>query len=189
MFGSARRGHSEGTIGAHIAELHGNLQIVKSLVDLTSHPMSKAEESNLQILIEVHDLFKKDALKGASIFHPQSHASLAATFLRRQGIDDSLVSIVQRHDKPYSLFRRRDILGAKLAEEFLRLKSEIEDHDLFLTFQIIDNCTQGKLSPGGENSVDWTIHQWGSNGLRREYRALHSQVVEAVVSRKKRHGA
>ena len=73
-WGKPRRGHPEGTVRAHIQELERNLEAM-------SVPKGSEQYWKLKLLIHVHDSFKKESRKGVPISHPESHASLAKTFL------------------------------------------------------------------------------------------------------------
>src|SRR4051812_5872310 len=90
-WGKPRKGHPEGSIRAHIAELERNLAALSSR--LTDEQIDK-----LRILIHVHDTFKPDAVEGARILDPRSHASLARAFLAEFTDDRELLTIVQFHD-------------------------------------------------------------------------------------------
>ena len=86
-WGKPRRGHPEGTMRAHIAELEGNLALL---------PVNRESETywKLMVLIHVHDTFKKDSRSGVPISDPNSHASLARRFLSEYCRDADLLQMV-----------------------------------------------------------------------------------------------
>src|SRR5262245_18791904 len=73
-WGQPRRGHPEGTVRAHIAELERNLDGLRPR-------LTEDETWKLRILIHTHDSFKAEAKSGVPIGDPRSHASLARAFL------------------------------------------------------------------------------------------------------------
>ena len=137
-WGKPRRGHPEGTIRAHIAELERNLE--------TLRPRLRGEGDywKLKLLIHTHDTFKPDADSGVKITSPHSHASLARAFLAEFCDDADLLTMVQLHDEPYALYRQFDHRGSWDSDRFDALLKAIRDWDLFLAFLVIDGCTKGK---------------------------------------------
>src|SRR5689334_22221364 len=97
-WGTPRRGHPEGTIRGHIAELERNLDALRSRV-------SEEDYWKLKLLIQTHDTFKPDADTGVKITSPRSHASLGRAFLAEFCDDADLLAMVQFHDEPYALYR------------------------------------------------------------------------------------
>jgi hypothetical protein len=137
-WGEARRGHPEGTVRAHIAELERNLNALRP-------NLSEVDYWKLRLLIHSHDSFKAVAKPGVPIAAPESHASLARAFLAEYCDDPDLLAMVQYHDEPYALWwkagRKRGKLDRKRFDALLR---NIADWNLFLAFNIIDGCTAGK---------------------------------------------
>jgi hypothetical protein len=136
-WGRPRRGHPEATIRAHIAELEGNLEKLKP-------SLSESDYWKLKLLIHVHDSVKPDCERCVAITHPKSHASLARAFLAEFCDDTDLLAIVQSHDEPYALFRQFKARGTYDETRLARLLENIKDWNLFLSFVIIDGCTDGK---------------------------------------------
>jgi hypothetical protein len=149
-WGEPRRGHPEGTVRAHIAELERNLQALKQRV-------SETDFWKLKVLIHTHNSFKRDARPGAPIASPKSHASLARAFLAEFCDDPDLLAIVQYHDEPYALYRQWKSKGAFEPARLEELINAIEDWNLFLVFSIIDGCTEGK----SREPVRWFFVQVG----------------------------
>jgi hypothetical protein len=136
-WGEARSGHPEGTIAAHIAEIEGNLQSLRS-------KLNDADYWRLKLLVHTHDTFKPDAARGVAITDPRSHASLARAFLAEFCDDADLLAMVQYHDEPFALWRQVAATGQCNQERFAALRKSIEDWNLFLAFNIVDGCTAGK---------------------------------------------
>jgi hypothetical protein len=146
-WGEPRSGHPEGSVRAHIAELEQNL-------DLMRQRLSDDEYWKLKLLIHTHDTFKADANRVAPITHPRSHASLARTFLSEYCDDPDLLNMVQFHDEPYALWRQNE-KGNLDQQRFSSLLSTISDWNLFIAFNIIDDCTVGK----SRQPLQWFLQQ------------------------------
>jgi hypothetical protein len=136
-WGGARPDHPEGTVRAHIAELERNLDALRSKLTLD-------ECWKLRLLIHTHDTFKGEAEEGVPIAAPNSHASLARRFLAGYCDDPDLLAMVQYHDEPFALWRQYASRGSCNQERLRSLLSRIDDWNLFLAFNVIDGCTEGK---------------------------------------------
>lgn len=136
-WGEARPGHPEGTVRAHIAEIEPNLEVLKP-------KLSDADVWKLKLLIHTHDSFKADSKPGVPITDPASHASLAKSFLAEFCDDADLFAMVQFHDEPFALWRQVESKGTYSQQRMAALLSNIKDWNLFLAFNIIDGCTEGK---------------------------------------------
>ncbi len=73
-----------------------------------------------------------------------SHASLARAFLVRFCDDPDLLAMVQYHDEPFALWRQLEAKGRFNQTRLDALLTTIKDWNLFLAFNIVDGCTQGK---------------------------------------------
>lgn len=135
-WGKPRRGHPEGTVRAHIAEIELNLEELRS-------KLSDDDYWKLKLLIHTHDSFKREAERGVVITHPASHASIARAFLAAH-CDSDLLAMVQYHDEPYALYRQLEGDRQYDQKRFDALLNAINDWNLFLAFNIIDGCTAGK---------------------------------------------
>jgi hypothetical protein len=136
-WGEVRPGHPEGTIRAHIAELERNLAQLRAKV-------SETDYWRLKLLIHVHDTFKGEAQRGAPIAAPDSHASLARGFLAEFCDDADMLAMIQYHDEPFALWRQLKLKGRLNEERLTTLLTSIHDWNLFLAFNIIDGCAEGK---------------------------------------------
>ena len=147
-WGKVRPGHPEGTIRAHIAELERNLERLRA-------KLSETDYWRLKVLAHTHDTFKAEARPGAPIAAPDSHASLARAFLAEFCDDADMLAMVQYHDEPYALWRQFKFKGRLNEERLTTLLASIRDWNLFLAFNIIDGCTQGKQ----RDSLRWLFRQ------------------------------
>ncbi len=147
-WGESRPGHPEGTIRAHVKELEGNLESLRSR-------LSETDFWKLKLLVHTHDTFKGEALAGVRISDPRSHASLAREFLAGFCEDTDLLAMVQNHDEPFALWRQFTTKGKVNQERFARLLRSIQNWSLFLAFNIIDGCTEGK----SREPLAWFFHE------------------------------
>jgi hypothetical protein len=147
-WGKVRPGHPEGTIRAHIAELERNLERLRE-------KLSETDSWRLKVLVHTHDTFKGEAQPGAPIAAPNSHASLAREFLAGFCDDTDMLAMVQYHDEPFALWRQFKFKGRCNEERLTTLVASIRDWNLFLAFNIVDGCTQGKQ----RDSLRWLFRQ------------------------------
>src|SRR5262245_52662707 len=136
-WGGARPGHPEGTIRAHIAEVDRNLDNLRD-------KLSETDYWRLRVLIHTHDTFKGEAQRGVPISALRSHASLARAFLADFCDDADMLAMVQYHDEPFALWRQFASKGKFNQERLTTLLTNIRDWNLFLAFNIVDGCTEGK---------------------------------------------
>jgi hypothetical protein len=147
-WGKPREGHSEGTVRAHIAELERNLHYIRSVI-------SEEHYWKLRILIHTHDTFKGEARPGTAITDPRSHSSIARVFLSEYCQDEDLLNMVQYHDEGYALWQQFSERGISNQKRFANLLATIKDWDLFLWFNLIDACTEGK----SREPIIWFIEE------------------------------
>jgi hypothetical protein len=145
-WGTARRGHPEGAVKHHIADV---------LANVDREATSPGERRRLRLAALVHDSFKYRAREGsARVGSEGHHGSQAAAFLARFVDDDELLEVVRWHDEVFAawlgLVKRRDRARAEARAQALieRLGSALP---LYLRFFRADNATEGK-SP---KSVEW----------------------------------
>jgi hypothetical protein len=147
-WGEPRPGHPEGTLRGHIEELERNLETLRTRLSATDY-------WKLKLLIHSHDSFKAEAERGVAITDPLSHASLARQFLAQHCADPELLAIVQYHDEPFALWRQVKAKGKCNPERFAALRRNIRNWDLFLAFNIIDGCNEGK----SQESLRWLFRE------------------------------
>ncbi|MGB0064873.1 MAG: hypothetical protein WBP85_10555 [Terracidiphilus sp.] len=147
-WGEPRHGHPEGTVRAHIAELERNLRHVRPVI-------SKEHYWKLRVLIHTHDMFKSEAKSGTTITDPRSHSSLAREFLSEYCQDEDLLNMVQYHDEGWALWQQYSERGVYNRRRFENLLTTIKDWNLFLWFNLIDACTEGK----SREPIIWFIEE------------------------------
>jgi hypothetical protein len=156
-WGAARPGHPEGTIGAHIRELHENLRLLRRHGFVTE-PMLFWR---LNIAIYVHDTFKPNSharrpgSKAPPIDDPDSHASIAREFLAQYTDDPVLLATVQWHDEPFAIWRKIAYQRKVNETRWERLMGNIPDWPTFVTFCIIDGISGDKTV----EPVNWFVHR------------------------------
>lgn len=146
QWGLPRRGHPEGSLANHIADLEANLEKVRAL-------LLEGEEDKLRLLIHVHDICKPEAWVGVDSDDPHNHALMARRLLEQLCADPVLLNITQYHDDGYILYqyyRRSDGMRPRL----LKLLLAVQDVDLFVLFFLIDSCTFGKR----REPVEWFLY-------------------------------
>lgn len=136
-WGESRPGHPEGTVRAHIEQIVRNLEALRPR-------LSETDYWRLKLLIHTHDTFKAESQPGVAISDPRSHASLAREFLAGYCSDPDLLAMVQSHDEPFALWRQFEARGKYNQDRFAALLRSIKDWNLFLAFNVIDGCTEGK---------------------------------------------
>lgn len=144
-------GHPEKKIKYHIQDLEKNLGLLqkKGLIK------DNAVFWKIKFLIHVHDLFKIEAQKGTPPNHPYNHAFLAKQYASRYTDDKDLLNMIQFHDENYKLWKEYSSTGYYDTQRFSELLSNINDWDIFLTFIIIDGCTNGK----SYKKLYWFLHE------------------------------
>lgn len=63
--------------------------------------------------------------------------------------------MIQYHDEGYALWRQLESSGRYNHERFQRLLQNVKNWDLFLAFNIVDSCTQGK----GRDFIKWLVDE------------------------------
>jgi hypothetical protein len=145
-WGEARRGHPEGAVKHHVADVLENVE---------REATSPEERRRLRLAALVHDTFKYRAPeRSARVGSEGHHGSLAARFLERFVDDEELLSVVRWHDEAFAswlgLVTRGDRRRAEKRARALvdRLGPALP---LYLRFFRADNATEGK-SP---KAVEW----------------------------------
>jgi hypothetical protein len=184
-YGRIRRGHPEGSIETHIKEVAENVDLLFEIANSElAGNLPEILRLELLIAVHVHDTFKGVAKKGARIDDPESHASLARAFLAEFTDDPRLLSCVQNHDVPYSMYRNSVTHGGIDRDRLDGLLRDVADLHLFTLFQIADNSTIGKLPQLGEGSpTSWFIEHIRDH-LRVDF--AYQEVLARVVETKRR---
>jgi len=134
-WGKPRRGHPEGTVGTHVADLLRK-------IEGDNHPSET--RSLLRFVALVHDGFKYRVHEWLPRTGANHHAARARRFAERFTDDERLLATIEYHDGPYAIWRRmerRGKLDKRRLEEMLR---HVPDPELFLLFIELDGSTEGK---------------------------------------------
>jgi hypothetical protein len=150
----ARRGHPEGTVKHHVADVLANVDRVATTPE---------ERHRLRLAALVHDAFKYRAPEGsARVGSEGHHGSQAAQFLERFVDDEELLLVVRWHDEAFAAWlgvvKRGDRARAEQRARALvdRLGSALP---LYVRFFRADNATEGK-SP---KAVEWFVRLAGAD--------------------------
>jgi len=163
-YGKPRKGHQEGVVRAHLAELDSNLRRIWDMLAFD-------ELWKLSILIHTHDTFKKWSARDVPIDQLNSHASLARNFLAEfltEGNPEhqDLLAMVQWHDENFALWKQMKKTGDYDHERLLkRVVEGIHDIELFLMFTLIDGHTQSKMALADQEKpekIRWFYEQVAS---------------------------
>jgi hypothetical protein len=138
-WGTARRGHPEGAVKHHVADVLANVE---------REATSPEERRRLRLAALVHDAFKYRAPEGsARVGSDGHHGSQAAEFLGRFVDDEELLLVVRWHDEAFAAWlgvvKRGDLSrGVARARDLVaRLGPALP---LYVRFFRADNATEGK---------------------------------------------
>jgi hypothetical protein len=134
-WGKPRRGHPEGPVGAHVADL-------LATIERWGETGKRREE--LRFLALVHDAFKNRVQNWRPKTGENHHAMRARRFAERYVDDERLLATIEQHDRPYSLWRRFRRTGRLDEHALSEMLERIPDLDLFLRFVELDGSTEGK---------------------------------------------
>jgi hypothetical protein len=151
-WGKPRRGHPEGTVGAHVADL-------LETIDRWGETGKRREE--LRFLSLVHDALKyrvKNLLPRTGENH---HAMRARRFAERYTDDERLLATIEQHDRPYNIWRKTRAKGRQDDHALNAMIDRIPDLDLFVRFVELDGSTEGK----SHEPVRWLKAELARRGL------------------------
>jgi hypothetical protein len=134
-WGEPRRGHPEGSVGAHVADL---------LRTIDDWGESGTRREELRFLAIVHDALKyrvRDWLPKTGENH---HAMRARRFAERYTGDERLLATIELHDRPYAIWRRMKRTGRTDAAALDEMLARVPDRELFMRFVELDGSTEGK---------------------------------------------
>ena len=134
-WGEPRRGHPEGSVGAHVADL---------LATIEDWGESGGRRADLRLLALVHDSLKNRVQNWRPKTGENHHAMRARRFAERHIDDERLLATIELHDRPYSLWRKMRRRGHLDEHAFGEMLDRIPDLDLFLRFVELDGSTEGK---------------------------------------------
>jgi hypothetical protein len=134
-WGKPRRGHPEGTVGAHVADL---------LATIEDWGETGRRREELRVLALVHDSLKKRVQNWRPKTGENHHAMRARRFAERYLDDERLLATIELHDRPYDLWRKMRRHAHLDEHAFTEMLNRIPDLDLFLRFVELDGSTEGK---------------------------------------------
>ncbi len=148
-WGTPRRGHPEGSVGAHVADL------LRTIEEWGETGKRRAE---LRFLALLHDSLKFQVSNERPKSGDNHHAARARAFAETLTGDERLLSIIEEHDRPYAIWRKLRRSGRLDEKAFRNMLDRVADLDLFLRFVELDGSTEGK---------DPQPVQWFRDELRR----------------------
>jgi hypothetical protein len=151
-WGKPRRGHPEGAIGHHVADL-------LETIERWGETGKRREE--LRFLALVHDSLKyrvKNFLPRTGANH---HATRARRFAERYTDDERLLATIEHHDGPYNLWRKMRRRGRLDEHAINEMLDRIPDLDLFVRFVELDGSTEGK----NHEPLRWFKAELGQRGV------------------------
>jgi len=150
-WGQPRRGHPEGSVGAHVADL-------LRTIERWGETGKRREE--LRFLALVHDALKNRVQNWRPKTGENHHAMRARRFAERYVEDERLLSTIEQHDRPYSLWRRFRRTGRLDDHAISEMLKRIPDMDLFMRFVELDGSTEGK----NHEPIHWLKARLGRSG-------------------------
>ena len=130
------RGHPEGSIGEHVADL---------LRTLESWNEPEPRRSELRFIALVHDSLKNRVQNWRPREGENHHATRARRFAEGYTGDERLLATIELHDRPYAIWRRMKRKKGRTQDERLdEMLARIPDIALFLRFVELDGSTDGK---------------------------------------------
>jgi hypothetical protein len=134
-WGKPRKGHPEGTVGAHVAAL---------LETIDGWDLPASVRSELRFMALVHDSLKGEVKDWAPKAGENHHAMRARRLAERYTDDERLLATIEQHDRPYAIWRKMRRKGRLDERAFEQMLERIPDRKLFLRFVKLDGSTEGK---------------------------------------------
>jgi hypothetical protein len=151
-WGEPRRGHPEGAVGAHVADL-------LETIERWGETGKRREE--LRFLAIVHDALKFKVQNWRPRVGANHHAMRARRFAEAYTDDERLLATIEQHDRPYSLWRKARRRGRQDDHALDAMIDRIPDMDLFLRFVELDGSTEGK----NHEPIRWLKDELGQRGV------------------------
>ena len=137
-WGEPRRGHPEGSVEAHVAEVLANLQRME---------LAPEARARLRLVAILHDTFKVEVDRSVPAAGENHHARRARRFAEAYVADADVLELVELHDEAYNAW----VAGARggrwerAEERARRLVERLGPRlELFLLFYRADNATGDK---------------------------------------------
>jgi hypothetical protein len=127
-YGSSRRGHPEGAVKFHIADV---------LLNVDRFFVDSPDRGTLRLISLVHDTFKYRVDTDQPRFGENHHAMIARRFAESFISDTFVLDVIELHNASRRALALLDRLGSNLA--------------LYLAFYRCDNATAGKE----QNCYEW----------------------------------
>jgi len=139
VWGKPRRGHQEGAVMYHIADVLKNID----------HEATSPEERRaLRLIALVHDTFKYKVDDARPAKGANHHAAIARAFAEKYIDDTILLDLVERHDDAYNAWRK-GAYGKKDWNKARECADDLIEHlgdalPLYVRFYHADNNTESK---------------------------------------------
>jgi hypothetical protein len=150
-WGKPRRGHPEGAVGEHVAEL---------LETIERWGETGKRREDLRFLALVHDSLKYRVKNWLPRTGENHHATRARRFAEGYTDDERLLAAIEQHDRPYNLWRKMQRKGRPDEHGLGEMLDRIPDLDLFVRFVELDGSTEGK----NPEPLHWFKSQLGRRG-------------------------
>lgn len=134
-WGRPRRGHPEGAVGNHVADL---------LRTIEAWGETGQRRAELRLIALVHDALKTEVDHSRSRSGQNHHAMRARRLAERYVDDERLLATIELHDAPYAIWKRVRRGETDGRRALARLIARIPDRDLFTRFVELDGSTDGK---------------------------------------------
>ena len=151
-WGAPRKGHPEGAVGAHVADL---------LQRLDEEETDACLRADLRFCVLVHDSFKYQVATSRPRTGQNHHAMRARRFAERFTDDERLLATVELHDRPYAIWRRMQRKGELDVDAVETMVRRIPDPELFLRFVELDGSSAGKTA----EPIEWLRSELERRGL------------------------
>jgi hypothetical protein len=160
-WGKPRKGHPEGTVGAHVGDL---------LATIDQGDFPPEIRSQLRFLALVHDAFKYRVHEWLPKTGENHHATRARRFAERFTSDERLLATIEFHDGPYAIWRKLKRRGSLDEERLSGMLQRVPDPELFLLFVELDGSTEGKKP----EPIRWFREELQRRGLVDRSSVRHS---------------
>jgi hypothetical protein len=151
-WGEPRAGHPEGPVGTHVSHL---------LETLERCGETGERREQLRFVALVHDAFKSQVRERLPRVGENHHAMRARRFAEKLTDDETVLAVIEFHDRPYSLWRKMKRRGKLDERGFRRMMKRIDDPALFLRFIELDGSTEGKRP----EPIEWFRDELVRRGL------------------------
>ncbi len=151
-WGRPRRGHPEGSVGRHVADL------LETIERWDERGERRAE---LRFVSLVHDSLKFAVSPWLPRGGENHHAMRARRFAERYTSDERLLVTIELHDRPYHLWRTKWVFRRSERRGLDVLVRRVQDRGLFVRFVELDGSTEGK-NPA---PIEWLERELAGRGL------------------------